>query len=294
MALRTLILAVTTLWITNLSAKADQLAVHINPQSEVTADIQQSTGKNSAEQEKPTTPIELKQQESVAEPTQTTKETATPAANEDHSTSGTPQSSKDQWRLSDDLKTHAFGISIGTFHHGYYSIYDGTTNSFRACSAWTFCGDGLFGGIGTIDVTKRLFKAGSFNFDIDASGSIGHQNIVKSWYKPIPSTDQSRTFGLISIVPTIRVRFGGALRPLRFGLGAGLSYAIGSIPYEYPYDVPLMTAINSELAFQPSPKSNQEIFLSLRHRCAFFGKLNQVDGAQVGGQWYMVGIRSWF
>lgn len=206
----------------------------------------------------------------------------------------TPIKAEDDGRWNDRQKHLAIGASLGSFHWGYYSLYDGDAQSFRSCSAWTFCGNGLFGGIASIDLTQRLLQSGSLSLDLDASIGIGHQTIRSSWYKAIPTAQQSQTFGLLSVVPMMRLRFPGRLRPLSFGLGAGLSYAIGSIPYEYPYDIPLMSAINAELAYQFNRKSKQEVFLSLRHRCALFGSLNKIDGAQVGSQWYMLGVRSWF
>lgn len=206
----------------------------------------------------------------------------------------TSLSNKEQWALSDAQKNQALGLAVGAFQWGYYSFYDAEKNQFRSCNAWTFCGGGLFGALGSIDFTQRLLKSGWLSVDIDASAGLGHQELTNSWYKVIPYSERSKTFGLLSLVPTLRMRLPGILRPLRFGLGAGLSYAIGTIPYEYPYDIPWMSAVNAELAFQPSPKSKQEIFLSLRHRCAIFGSLNHVDTAQVGSQWYMLGLRSWF
>lgn len=292
MTQKSLLPLIAVLWTTNLAAKANQATININTQHQEPANLQQLIEHHSSDQDISSRPFN--HQLPSEEQANANEGSLEPKTQDTMTTRNTPSTIKEQWEFSDDQKRQALGISGGTFNRGYYSIYNSTTNSLQLCSAWTLCGEGLFGGIGSIDFTQRLFKAGSISLDVDTSAGIGHQDLANSWYKPIPLTDQSKTFGLLSIVPTVRLRLGGFLRPLRFGLGAGLSYAIGSIPYEYPYDIPLMTAINSEIAFQPNPKSKQEIFFSLRHRCAFFGMLNKVDGSQVGSQWYVIGIRSWF
>lgn len=193
-----------------------------------------------------------------------------------------------QWLLNDKNKSQALGFSIGTFTYGYYAPYN-------TCSAWLLCSEKRFGFAASVNYTKRIFHSGRTSLDIDGNIGIGHQSISKSWYKSIPESQQTRTFGLASIVPTVRARLPGPFRKISVGAGAGISAAVGgTIPYEYPYDIPLMVAINAEIAYQPFIDSKSEFTLSLRHRCAAFGALNSTDDAQVGSNWAMLGFRKWF
>lgn len=202
--------------------------------------------------------------------------------------------SNKEWLANDSKRRQAIGASFGTFDFGYYSLYDASKGSVVGCNAWFFCGKKLFGAAGSIDYTRRIKHAGRTSFDIDAQIGIGYQSLSTSWYQSIPESQQTQIFGLVSVVPMARVRLPGAMRRFSVGIGAGVSAAIGNIPYEYPYDIPFMIAINAEITYQTSPTSKNEIAISLRHRCAGFGALNSVDDSQVGSQWAMVGFRRWF
>ena len=199
-----------------------------------------------------------------------------------------------EWLANDSKRRQAIGASFGAFDFGYYSLYDASTGSVVGCNAWFFCGEKLFGAIGSIEYTRRIKHSGRTSFDIDGQIGIGYQSLSNSWYQSIPGLQQTQVFGLASIVPMARVRLPGAMRQFSVGIGAGVSAAIGHIPYEYPYDIPFMVAINAEITYQTSPTSKNEIAISLRHRCAGFGALNSVDDSQVGSQWAMVGFRRWF
>ncbi len=204
------------------------------------------------------------------------------------------KSNSTEWFANDSKKRQAIGASFGTFDFGYYSIFDTNNGSVVGCNAWFLCGEKLFGAVGSIDYTRTIKHAGRTSFDIDGQIGIGYQSLSNSWYQSIPASQQTQVFGLVSIVPMARVRLPGALRRFRVGIGAGVSAAIGRIPYEYPYDIPFMIAVNAEIAYQASPTSKNEILISLRHRCAGLGALNSVDNSQVGSQWAMVGFRRWF
>jgi hypothetical protein len=202
--------------------------------------------------------------------------------------------SNKEWLANDSKRRQAIGASIGAFDFGYYGPFNADTKSLNSCSAWLFCGEKLFGIAGSIDYTRRVKHTGRTSFDIDGQIGIGYQSLSNSWYQSIPASQQTKIFGLASVVPMARVRLPGAMRRFSVGIGAGVSAAIGNIPYEYPYDIPFMISINAEITYQTSPTSKNEIAISLRHRCAGFGALNSVDDSQVGSQWAMVGFRRWF
>ena len=188
----------------------------------------------------------------------------------------------------------ALGGSLGVFHFGYYSIYDAKSSSWRSCNAWTMCGDKLFGIIGSFDYVKRFYRASDISFDLDLQVGLGYQDISKSWYRSLDDSEGENLFVLASIVPMARYRLPHRLDKFSVGAGVGASLALGRIPYERPYNVPLMMAINAEIAYQIGEDLDQEVYLSLRHRCAAFGVLNNVDDSQVGSQWYQIGFRKWY
>ena len=188
----------------------------------------------------------------------------------------------------------ALGGSLGVFHFGYYSIYDAENSSWRSCNAWTLCGDKIFGFIGSFDYVKRFYRASDISFDLDVQVGLGYQSISKSWYRSLDESEGENVVVLASIVPMARYRLPHHLDKFSVGAGVGASLALGRIPYERPYNVPLMMAINAEIAYQIGEDIGQEVYLSLRHRCAAFGIFNNVDDSQVGSQWYQIGFRKWF
>ena len=188
----------------------------------------------------------------------------------------------------------ALGGSLGVFHFGYYSIYDAENSSWRSCNAWTLCGDKIFGFIGSFDYLKRIYRASDISFDLDIQVGLGYQSIPKSWYRSLDESEGENLFVLASILPMARYRLPHHLDKFSIGAGVGASLALGRIPYERPYNVPLMMAINAEIAYQIGEDLGQEVYLSLRHRCAAFGILNDADDSQVGSQWYQIGFRKWF
>ena len=196
--------------------------------------------------------------------------------------------------LIESPRIEALGVSIGTYQFGYYSIYNADTRSFNGCSSWTLCGEKLFGVNIAVDYVRRIKDVGDLSIDLDSQLSIGYQSLSESWYKPIEVDKRESYFALLSLVPMARMQLPGFFDKFSIGAGVGASLALGRIPYEYPYNIPLMVAINGEVAYQLSEVKREEVYFSLRHRCAAFGILNGVDDSQVGSQWYQVGFRKWF
>ena len=196
--------------------------------------------------------------------------------------------------LIESPRIEALGVSIGTYQFGYYSIFNADTKSFNGCSSWTLCGEKLFGVNIAVDYVRRIKDVGDLSIDLDSQLSIGYQSLSESWYKPIEVDKRESYFALLSLVPMARMQLPGSFDKFSIGAGVGASLALGRIPYEYPYNIPLMVAINGEVAYQLSEIKREEVYFSLRHRCAAFGILNGVDVSQVGSQWYQVGFRKWF
>ena len=196
--------------------------------------------------------------------------------------------------LIESPRIEALGVSIGTYQFGYYSIYNADTKSFNGCSSWTLCGEKLFGVNIAVDYVRRIKDVGDLSIDLDSQLSIGYQSLSESWYESIEVDKRESYFALLSLVPMARMQLPGSFDKFSIGAGVGASLALGRIPYEYPYDIPLMVAINGEVAYQLSEIRREEVYFSLRHRCAAFGILNGVDDSQVGSQWYQVGFRKWF
>ena len=145
-----------------------------------------------------------------------------------------------------------------------------------------------------MDYVRRIKDVGDLSIDLDSQLSIAYQSLSESWYKPIEVDKRESYFALLSLVPMARMQLPGSFDKFIIGAGVGASLALGRIPYEYPYSIPLMVAINGEVAYQLSEIKREEVYFSLRHRCAAFGILNGVDDSQVGSQWYQVGFRKWF
>ena len=199
----------------------------------------------------------------------------------------------DPWQSSDDGKRNAISVAAGMFHRGWYSVWDTENDEFVTCNAWTLCGEELFGGVVSVDYTRRLRHSGNLSLDLDVSASLAYQNIEESWYQPIPPAEQESTFGMLAVVPTLRWRLPKPLRPFTLGIGAGFNLAIVDVPYEYPYDIPFLMAVNIELAYQHKPTAGYELFAALRHRCAAYGLFNTTDDARPGSQYYLLGFRAW-
>ena len=188
---------------------------------------------------------------------------------------------KNPWQVIDEKKEFSYGMSFGSF--------------IRGVSLSDFFNDiNIFGFIGSFDLNKKLKTSKNIHFFLDSSFEFGSQNIAKSWYLSVPEEYQNKEFFLISLIPTIRARLPQSFEKISLGAGAGISYSLGNVPtYEYPYDIPLMSALKFEIAFQPKPDSNIEYIFDYRHRCAFFGLLNHKDESQPGSQWLTFGIRKW-
>ena len=203
-------------------------------------------------------------------------------------------SDSNNYELIELPRIEALGVSVGTYQFGYYSVYNAKTNSFNGCSSWALCGEKLFGVNIAVDYVRRIKDVGDLSVDLDAQLSFGYQSLSQSWYKPIEADKRESYFALLSLVPMARMQLPGSFDKFSIGAGVGASLALGRIPYEYPYNIPLMVAINGEVAYKLSEIKREEVYFSLRHRCAAFGILNGVDDSQVGSQWYQVGFRKWF
>lgn len=188
---------------------------------------------------------------------------------------GIPQA----WAM--DARRHdALEFSAGTFTPAGY----GPDSRNGLCTALTLCSDeGLFGSVFSLTYVRRLRNNNQHNLDLDVSGYVGIQSV----------DGPSRTFGMLSVVPTYRLRLPRRLSRLTAGIGAGVNVAIGDMPSEDP-NVPVNSQLNLELALTPRMDSKFEITFALEHRCTLFGLLNTKDGSLSGSQWYTVGLRRWF
>ena len=189
------------------------------------------------------------------------------------------------WQVLDEKKDFSYGMSVGSFIRGA-SISD----FFNDTSNFT----NIFGFIGSFDFNKKITTVKNINIFLDSSFEFGSQNIMNSAYSTVPKKYQKKQFLLFSLIPTIRARLPYSLKNISLGTGVGLSYSLGNVPtYEYPHNIPLMTAVKFEIAYQPKPNSNFEFIFDWRHRCALFGLLNQKDDSNPQTQWVNFGIRKW-
>ena len=97
------------------------------------------------------------------------------------------------------------------------------------------------------------------SIDLGFQLSIGYQSLSESWYKTIEVDKRESYFALLSLVPMARMQLPGSFDKFSIGAGVGASLALGRIPYEYPYDIPLMVAINGEVAYQLSEIKREEV-----------------------------------
>jgi len=193
-------------------------------------------------------------------------------------------------------KPNAIEIKYGKFAWGHYSPITNSSNS-SSCTALTMCSEkGLFGDIFTAKYIRRLYNAGLNAIDIDSSVYVARQSLLQSssGYKVEPNWGENQSFAMITLVPTYRLNIPGTNKTASIGLGAGINIALGSVPYEQPYDIPLNSQLNIEVAIAPLKDKTLQITASLEHRCSFFGLLNTTDGTWTGSQWYNIGVRRWF
>lgn len=218
--------------------------------------------------------------ESAAEEAQRLHQEA--GSSEGSSDATTPQTAAripQAWAM-DASRHDAIEFSAGTFTPAGY----GPDSRNGWCTALTLCSEeDLFGSVFSLTYVRRLRNNNQHNLDLDVSGYVGIQSV----------DGPSRTFGMLSIVPTYRLRLPRRLSFLTAGIGAGINVAIGDMPSEDP-NVPVNSQLNLELALTPRMDSKFEITFALEHRCTLFGLLNTKDGSLSGSQWYTVGLRRWF
>jgi hypothetical protein len=180
-----------------------------------------------------------------------------------------------------DARRHdALEFSAGTFTPAGY----GPDRGNGWCTALTFCSeDPLFGSLFSLSYIRRLWNHNQHNLDLDVTGYGARQSV----------DGPTETFGMVSLVPTYRLRLPRPLSFLTAGIGVGVNVSIGDMPSEDPH-VPVNSQLNLELALTPLKDSSFEVTFALEHRCTLFGLLNTVDGSLSGSQWYTIGVRKWF
>ncbi len=157
------------------------------------------------------------------------------------------------WAL-DDSRHEAIEFSAGTFTPAGY----GPDSANGWCTALTLCSDDpLFGSVFSLTYVRRLRHHNQHNLDLDVTGYVGTQSV----------DGPTRTFGMLSIVPTYRIRLPGKLSFLTAGIGAGLNVALGDMPSEDP-NVPVNSQLNLELALTPSANSKFERTVALSSACS--------------------------
>ncbi len=190
---------------------------------------------------------------------------------------------------------NAIELKYGKFGWGNYAPT--ATNNYSSCTAITLCNDkGLFGNVLTAKYIRRIYSIGLHALDIDGSVDAASQSIELTTLgnKYEPTGGDKKNFAMMTLVPTYRLSLPATKGRASIGFGAGINIALGSIPYEQPYDIPLNTQFNIELAVSPLKDKTLQLTASLEHRCSFFGALNTADGTLTGSHWYNFGIRKWF
>ena len=181
----------------------------------------------------------------------------------------------------------------GTFIRGKWQpIYP-----FFGCNAWRACFERLEGINIFATYTKEKIKKEYWSFDYDLTGMLGHQSTDKNIFDHpfsnygLQDGEHEGTFGIIGIIPTIRVSKISNQIPIGIGLGLGASYSFGERIVEKPYDFPsLVSQINAEVNIPISKDKNTSITLGLSHVCSFLGVIND-RGLNLSHHWYSLGIR---
>lgn len=188
----------------------------------------------------------------------------------------------------------AIGVQVGRFVYGKYA--PNANNHFSSCTAITFCSqNGLFGHNLSLTYTRRLWIGGSNHLDVDLGMAIAEQAVKFDQGRVASlSGGPSTTVAQFTVVPTYRRRLPKPLKAVTLGAGLGLNLSSTAVPAEQPYNIPLNTQFNLEIAVKPMQQRSLEVVAALQHRCSFFGLLNQQDGRYSGSQWYSIGIRQWF
>ena len=193
---------------------------------------------------------------------------------------------------NDELKSYlTFGG--GTFIRGKWQpIYP-----FFGCNAWRLCIEKLEGINIFATYTKEKIKKKYWSLDYDLTGMLGHQSTDKNIFDHpfinygLHDGEHEGAFGVIGIIPTIRVSKISNQIPIGIGLGLGASYSFGERVVEKPYDFSsLVSQINAEVNIPISKDNNTSVTLGLSHVCSFLGILND-KGINLSHHWYTLGIR---
>ena len=188
-------------------------------------------------------------------------------------------------RENKELKSYlTFGA--GTFIRGAWN-----PRPIGHCNVWRACFERLEGLNGFAAYTKEIFKKGVWSFDYDITGMLGNQSTNENYaYEEIGYN--SGIFGVLGIIPTVRISKLGNKLPFGIGLGVGPSYTFGSRVVEKPYDISkLLSQVNAEINIPIQKDKSTSIVLGLSHVCTFWGALEGEDGRTFGHHWYTLGIR---
>lgn len=184
-----------------------------------------------------------------------------------------------------ELKSY-LTIGAGTFIRGSWNL-----RPKGNCSVWRACFERLegFNGFGTY--TNEIFKKGVWSIDYDITGMIGNQSTNENYdYEEIGYN--SGVFGVLGIIPTVRISKLGNKIPFGIGLGVGPSYTFGSRVVDKPYDISkLLSQVNAEINIPIQKDNSTSIVFGLSHVCTFLGTLESEDGRTFGHHWYTLGIR---
>ena len=177
-------------------------------------------------------------------------------------------------------------FGAGTFIRGRWNPFP-----FEKCIAWKGCfkrleGINVFG-----SYTKEIFRKGVWSFDIDFTGMVGNQSSNQNFlYEEIENS--SGIFGVVGIIPGLRIKKLGHKIPIGIGLGIGPSYSFGTRVVEKPYDFSgLLSQVNAEINIPISQNQNTSLVFGLSHVCTFLGIVDNNEGQGFGHHWYSVGIR---
>ena len=193
---------------------------------------------------------------------------------------------------NNELKSY-LTIGGGTFIRGAWQpIYP-----FFGCNAWRVCFEKLEGINISATYTKETIKKDYWKFDYDFTGMIGYQSTDKNIFDHkfssygLQDGKHEGTFGVIGIIPTIRVSKLSNKIPIGIGIGVGPALSIGSRVVEKPYNFSsLVSQVNAEVNIPISKDNNTSITLGLSHVCSFLGLLND-RGRDLSHHWYTLGIR---
>ena len=160
-----------------------------------------------------------------------------------------------------------------------------------SCIAITGCFSSLEGINFTGTYTKQYFKRGNISLDIDATSMIGYQSTNQNYLNENINQDSS-VFGVIGLIPTLRVGRLWNKLPIGIGIGVGPSYTIGTRVVDKPYNFSrLLTQVNAEISYPLTKDDSSSLILGLSHVCTSLGVLESNEGKTFGHHWYSLSYR---